>query len=83
MADAPDPKFQSYKQAERRALEILAQMKAASTNKVDIELAFLVALFELHRGTVPAATIASIVQGHLKQLTPYYAAKDTPNPSAN
>ena len=77
MADAPDPKFQSYKQAERKALDILAQMKSAGSNKVDMELAFLVAVFELHRGTAPSATVAAIVQGHLKQIVPYYASKET------
>ncbi|GAB1487670.1 hypothetical protein MASR2M8_01110 [Opitutaceae bacterium] len=76
MADTPDPKFQNYKQAERKALDILAQMKSAGTNKVDIELAFLVAVFELHKGTAPAATVAAIVQGHLKQIVPYYASKE-------
>ena len=50
-------------------------MKAATPKKVDIELALLVALFELHKGTLPAETIAAIVQGHLKQLLPHYAGK--------
>jgi indole-3-glycerol phosphate synthase len=72
---APDQNFQNYKQAERKALQIVAEMKAASANKVDIELALLVAVFELHKETVPAATIASIVQGHLKQIVPHYAVK--------
>lgn len=72
---APDPNFLNYKKAEKKALEIVAAMKTASTNKVDIELALLVAVFELHKETVPAATIASIVQGHLKQLVPHYASK--------
>ena len=40
MADAPDPAFQAYKNAEKKALEILAQMKAQGSQKVDIELAF-------------------------------------------
>ena len=72
---APDQNFLNYKQAEKKALEIVKEMKAASTNKVDIELALIVALFELHKETVPAATIASIAQGHLKQLVPHYATK--------
>ncbi|HEY8933283.1 MAG TPA: hypothetical protein VIM44_08230 [Rariglobus sp.] len=72
---APDQNFINYKQAEKKALEIVAAMKTASTNKVDIELALLVAVFELHKDTAPAATIASIVQGHLKQLVPHYASK--------
>ena len=72
---APDQNFINYKQAEKKALEIVAAMKAASTNKMDIELALLVAVFELHKDTAPAATIASIIQGHLKQLVPHYASK--------
>ncbi len=72
---APDQNFVNYKQAEKKALEIVAAMKTASINKVDIELALLVAVFELHKDTVPSATIASVVQGHLKQLVPHYASK--------
>lgn len=72
---APDQNFQNYKQAEKKALEIVATMKSASANKVDIELALLVAVFELHKETVPAATIAAVIQGHLKQLVPHYASK--------
>lgn len=76
MSDTPpDQNFINYKTAEKKALEILGQMKAASANKVDIELALLVAVFELHKDTAPAATIAAIVQGHLKQLVPHYAPK--------
>lgn len=73
--NATDQNFLNYKKAERKALDILKEMKAVSANKVDIELALLVAVFELHKETVPAATIASIVQGHLKQLVPHYASK--------
>jgi F0F1-type ATP synthase assembly protein I len=72
---APDQNFQNYKQAEKAALRIVAEMKAAAANKVDIELALLVAVFELHKETVPAATIAQIIQGHLKQLVPHYVTK--------
>lgn len=72
---APDQNFLNYKKAEKKALELLAEMKAVSGNKVDIELALLVAVFELHKETVPAATIAAIIQGHLKQLIPHYASK--------
>lgn len=73
--NVPDQNFINYKQAEKKALEIVAAMKTASANKVDIELALLVAVFELHKDTAPAATIASIIQGHLKQLVPHYASK--------
>lgn len=72
---SPDKNFLNYKQAEKKALEIVAAMKSASPNKVDIELALLVAVFELHKNTVPAATIAAVIQGHLKQLVPHYAEK--------
>jgi hypothetical protein len=79
-APAPDQSFLHYKQAEKKALEIVAAMKLASANKVDIELALLVAIFELHKETVPAATIASVIQGHLKQLVPHYASKAPASP---
>lgn len=76
MSDAaPDQNFLNYKKAEKKALEIVSAMKTASANKVDIELALLVAVFELHKDTVPAATISSIIQGHLKQLVPHYGPK--------
>ncbi len=75
MATPTEQNFQDYKRAEKKALEIVAAMKATSPKKTDIELALLVAIFELHKGTLPAATIAAIVQGHLKELLPYYAPK--------
>jgi hypothetical protein len=75
MATPTDENFNDYKQAERKALEILREMKTASAKKTDIELALLVAVFELHKATLPAATITAIIQGHLKQLQPHYAAK--------
>jgi len=75
MQPARDENFLDYKRAEKKALEILAAMKTATPKKVDIELALLVAIFELHKGVAPGETVASIVQGHLKQLVPFYAAK--------
>jgi hypothetical protein len=75
MATPTDENFNDYKKAERKALEILREMKAASAKKTDIELALLVAVFELHKATLPAATIASIIQGHIKQLVPHYSSK--------
>ena len=77
MATPTEQNFQDYKRAEKKALEILSEMKATTPKKVDIELALLVAIFELHKGTLPAETIASIVQGHVKQLLPHYASKST------
>ena len=67
--------FNDYKKAEKKALEILAEMKATCPKKGDIELALLVAIFELHKGELPAETIGAIVQGHLKQLLPHYTTK--------
>ena len=64
--------FQDYKTAETKALQLLREMRQASPRKVDIELALLVALFELHKGTLPPATIAKIVQGHLETIVPFY-----------
>jgi response regulator RpfG family c-di-GMP phosphodiesterase len=75
MATPTDQNFLDYKKAERKALEIVTAMKATSPKKVDIELALLVAIFELHKGAVPADTIGAIVQGHLKQIIPHYASK--------
>ena len=39
MATPTDENFNDYKQAERKALEILREMKAVSAKKTDIELA--------------------------------------------
>jgi hypothetical protein len=74
--------FQDYKKAETKALTILAEMQAASPKKVDIELALLTAVFELHKGQLPAATIARIVQTHLETLVPFYEQSGN-TPSAN
>jgi response regulator RpfG family c-di-GMP phosphodiesterase len=73
MATPTDQNFQDYKRAEKKAFEIVAEMKSVSPKKVDIELALLVAVFELHKGSLPPETIASIIQGHIKQLLPHYA----------
>jgi response regulator RpfG family c-di-GMP phosphodiesterase len=78
MATPTEENFHDYKKAEKKALELLAQMKAVTPKKVDIELALLVAIFELHKGAVPPETVAAIIQGHLKQLLPHYAPKGPP-----
>jgi hypothetical protein len=75
MSTPTEQNFLDYKNAEKKALQILAEMKAVSAKKVDIELALIVAIFELHKGSLPAQTIASIIQGHIKQLLPHYAPK--------
>lgn len=67
--------FNEYKKTEKKALEILAELKATSPKKGDIELALLVAIFELHKGTLSAETIGAIVQGHLKEIVPHYGTK--------
>ena len=77
MATPKDANFNDYKRAEKKALEILSEMKATTPKKVDIELALLVAIFELHKGTLPAETIGAVVQGHLKQILPFYGAKQS------
>lgn len=64
--------FQDYKRAELRALEILEEMKQVSPKKVDIELALLVAIFELHKGSTAPDVVAKIVQTHLETLVPFY-----------
>jgi hypothetical protein len=79
MVTPSEENFKGYKQAEKKALELLAAMKSTSPKKVDIELALLVAIFELHKGDLPADTIGAIVQGHLKTLLTFYGAKDPRN----
>ena len=64
--------FKYYKKAESKALEILSEMKAATPKKMDIELALIVAIFELHKGEMPAEAISKIVLGHLETVEPYY-----------
>lgn len=73
MVTPSDQNFLDYKRAEKKALGILAEMKAVTPKKVDIELALIVAMFELHKNSLPAETVASIIQGHVKQLLPHYA----------
>ncbi len=75
MATPTEQNFLDYKKAEKKALEIMTAMKTSSPKTVDIELALLVAIFELHKGSLPAETIGAIVQGHLKQIIPHYAGK--------
>ena len=81
MATPAEENFQDYKRAEKKALELLADMKAVSPKKADIELALLVAIFELHKGTTAASTVGAIIQGHLKQLVPHYSSKGASSPS--
>ena len=66
MATPNEENFTDYKRAEKKALELLAEMKAVSPKKVDIELALMVAIFELHKGTPAASSVAMIVQVRLK-----------------
>lgn len=79
MATPTEQNFQDYKNAEKKALEIVTAMKSASAKKTDIELALLVAIFELHKGSLPPQTVGNIVQGHLKQIIPFYQSKQQPN----
>lgn len=73
MASTKEEQFQNYKKAERKALDILSEMTAVTDNPVDIELALLVAVFELHKRSISAETTASIIQEHLKALVPHYS----------
>ena len=75
MTSPNEENFKYYKKAEKKALEILAEMKATTPKKMDIELALLVAIFELHKDTMPAEAIGKIVQGHLETVEPYYATQ--------
>ncbi|MDQ8205383.1 hypothetical protein [Pelagicoccus sp. SDUM812003] len=72
MSTPQEKNFEDYKRAERKALEILKEMKGVSAKPSDIELALLVAVFELHKGSMDAGHIAKIIEGHLNQLVPFY-----------
>jgi hypothetical protein len=82
MSTAPDPNFDNYKATEKKALELLAAMRSVTPKKADIELALLVAIFELHNGSISAAAVQKIIQGHLGVIVPHYAAR-VPAPGAN
>ena len=82
MTSPQEQNFEDYKKAEAKAMEILADMIAVSPKKVDIELALLTAVFELHKGLLPPETIGRIVQGHLETLVPFYEQQANP-PSEN
>lgn len=79
MTSPLDANFNDYKKAESKALDILKEMKATSVKPMNIELALLVAIFELHRGTLPAANIGRIIREHLDTLEPFYAANTEPS----
>lgn len=74
MTSPLDANFNDYKKAETKALDILREMKTTSVKPLDIELALLVAIFELHRETMPAANIAGVIREHLETLEPFYEA---------
>lgn len=78
MPTPTEQNFLDYKRAEKKALELLAEMKKVTPKKNDIELALLVAIFELHKGSIPAPTVGAIIQGHLKELLPFYGVKPAP-----
>ena len=82
MSAATDQNFQDYKRAEAKALEIMRAMKASTPRTVDIELALLVAIFELHKPTLPGANVAKIIKGHLEVLQNHYARPPAPPPPA-
>ncbi|QYM79344.1 hypothetical protein K0B96_01630 [Horticoccus luteus] len=78
MVTPAEENFKTYKIAEKKALEIVAAMKSVNIKKTDIEVALLVAVFELHKDSLSPETIGAIVQGHLKQIIPFYSAKAKP-----
>lgn len=82
MPAATDQNFQDYKRAEAKALEIMRAMKATTPRTVDIELALLVAIFELHKPSLPGPQVAKIIQGHLQVLAEHYAPRPPAPPDA-
>lgn len=53
-------------------------MKTASVKPLDIELALLVAIFELHRDRLTPENIGGIIRKHLETLEPFYEANAQP-----
>lgn len=82
MTSPQEKNFEDYKKAEAKAMELLDAMQSVSPKKVDIELALITAVFELHKGLLPPATVGKIVQGHLQTLVPFYEEQTNP-PSDN
>lgn len=80
MTTPADRNFENYKNTERKALEILRALQAVTPKKADIELALLVALFELHQGSLPGDAIQKIINGHLSILVPHFTRPATPPP---
>lgn len=79
MATPTEENFKYYKKAETKALDIVAEMKATTPKKMDIELSLLVAIFELHKDELPAQAIGKIIEGHMEQIIPYYASMSQPS----
>ncbi|EDY81504.1 hypothetical protein VDG1235_1122 [Verrucomicrobiia bacterium DG1235] len=79
MATPSEKNFEDYKRAEKKAMEILAEMKGVSAKKNDIELALLVAIFELHKRELAPGHIAKIIEGHLNELVPFYSREPEGN----
>ena len=51
----------------------MREMKSVSAKKTDIELALLVAIFELHKTERGPAHITKIIHGHLEELNRFYS----------
>lgn len=64
--------FGRYKEVEQKALEIVKELKTVSSNAVDIELALVVAVYELHKGDLPPATISKIINEHCGEIQRFY-----------
>lgn len=77
MADNPqEAAFEQYKEVEKEAFAIADQLLAKSAKLVDLEVALVAAVFTAHRvrnPEMPAAQIASIIQGHAEQLVPFFS----------
>lgn len=73
MASPGEKNFEYYKKAEAKALELMREMKSVSPKKTDIELALLVAIFELHKNELNPAHITKIIHGHLEELNRFYS----------
>lgn len=65
-------KFESYKRVEQKALEIVTQLRQLTSDDEDIELALLVAIFEMHKKEKPPVMIAQSIANELGILVSHY-----------
>lgn len=77
MAETPqEVAFEKYKEIEKHAMRISAELLERSPKLVDVEVALIAAIFVAHKQrnpNMPADQVAKIIQGHARQLIPFFS----------